>query len=77
MNGSLNIQQDTDSDGTVKVWRADAGDDTMTFAGAATTGGIVGGYIQCLDYKAGFWSCQAFTQSGGGAEVTPFSATVS
>lgn len=77
MNGSLNIQQDTDTDGSVKVWRADAGDDTMTFAGAATTGGIVGGYIQCIDYKAGFWSCQAFTQSGGGAEATPFSATVS
>ncbi len=77
MNGSLNIQQDTDSDGAVKVWRADAGDDTMTFAGAATTGGIVGGYIQCLDYKAGFWSCQAFTQSGGGSEATPFSAGVS
>lgn len=77
MDGSLNIQQDTDGDGTVKVWRADAGDDTMTFAGAATTGGIVGGYIQCLDYKAGFWSCQAFTQSGGGSEATPFSAGVS
>lgn len=77
MDGSLNIQQDTDSDGTVKVWRADAGDDTMTFAGAATTGGIVGGYIRCTDYKSGFWSCQAFTQSGGGSEATPFSATVS
>jgi hypothetical protein len=77
MDGSLNIQQDTDADGTTKVWRADAGDDTMTFAGAATTGGIVGGYIECRDYKAGFWSCTAFTQSGGGAEATPFSATVS
>ena len=77
MNGSLNIQQDTDTDGNVEVWRADVGDDTMTFAGAATTGGIVGGYIQCLDYKAGFWSCQAFTQSGGGSEATPFSAGVS
>lgn len=78
MDGSINIQQDTDADGTgMKVWRADAGDDTMTFAGAAGTGGIVGGYIRCTDYKSGFWSCQAFTQSGGGAEVTPFSATVS
>lgn len=77
MNGSINVQQDTDVDGTVAVWRADVGDDTMTFAGAATTGGIVGGYIQCTDYKAGFWSCQAFTQSGGGSEATPFSATVS
>lgn len=76
MNGSLCIQQDTDADGDVKVWRADAGDDTMTFAGAATTGGIIGGLIRCIDYKAGFWSCQAFTQSGGGAEATPFSATV-
>ena len=77
MNGSINVQQDTDTDGNVKVWRADAGDDTMSFAGAATSGGIVGGYIQCVDYAAGFWSCQAFTQSGGGAEATPFSATVS
>lgn len=76
MDGSLNIQQDTDADGTLKVWRADAGDDTMTFAGAAGTGGIIGGYIECVDYKAGFWSCRAYTQSGGGAEATPFSATV-
>ena len=76
MDGSVNLQQDTDADGTLKMWRADAGDDTMTFAGAAGTGGIVGGHITCTDYKAGFWSCQAFTQSGGGAEVTPFSATV-
>ena len=77
MDGSLNIQQDTDSDGTSKVWRADADDDSMAFAGAATSGGIVGGYIRCADYKTGFWSCQAFTQSGGGAEATPFDATVS
>lgn len=77
MDGSINLQQDTDVDGTLKMWRADAGDDTMTFAGAAGTGGIVGGTIICRDYKAGFWACQAFTQSGGGAEATPFSATVS
>ena len=76
MDGSLNIQQDTETDGNVKVWRADAGDDTMTFAGAATTGGILGGYIQCIDYKSGYWSCQAFTQAGGGSEATPFSAAV-
>jgi hypothetical protein len=76
MDGSVNIQQDTDADGDSKVWRADVGDDTMTFAGAATTGGIKGGYIECVDYAAGFWSCRAYTQSGGGAEATPFSATV-
>lgn len=78
MDGSINVQQDTDADGTgMKVWRADAGDDTISFAGAAGSGGIVGGYITCTDYKTGFWSCQAWTQSGGGAEATPFSATVS
>ena len=77
MDGSLNIQQDTDSDGTLKCWMAEVGDDTMTFAGAATTGGIVGGYITCTDYKSGFWSCQAWTISGGGSEATPFSAGVS
>ena len=77
MNGSICVQQDTDADGTAQTWRADVGDDTMTFAGAAGTGGIVGGYIECVDYKSGFWSCRAYIQSGGGAEVTPFSATVS
>lgn len=77
MNGSLNIQQDTDVDGTLKVWRADASDDTITLAGAATTGGIVGGRIECVDYASGFWSCTVWTQSGGGSEATPFSATVS
>ena len=77
MDGSLMIQQDTDVDGTNKIWRADAADDTITMAGAATTGGIIGGKITCTDYKSGFWSCQGFTQSGGGSEATPFSATVS
>lgn len=77
MDGSICVQQDTDADGTSKVYRADAGDDTMNFAGAAGTGGIVGGYIECVDYASGFWSCRAFIQSGGGAEVTPFDATVS
>jgi hypothetical protein len=77
MDGSIALQVDTDSDGTIKGYFAAAGDDTMTFAGAAGTGGIVGGYIQCTDYASGKWSCQAFTQSGGGSEVTPFSASVS
>lgn len=77
MNGSLNIQADDDADGTLKCWMAEVDDDTMTFAGAATTGGIVGGRITCIDYAAGFWSCTAFTISSGGSEATPFSATVS
>jgi len=77
MNGSLNIQADDDADGTLKCWMAEVDDDTMTFAGAATTGGIVGGRITCIDYAIGFWSCTAFTISSGGSEATPFSATVS
>lgn len=76
MDGSLNIQQDTDSDGTLKCWMAEVGDDTMSFAGAATSGGIVGNRIECIDYAAGFWSCTAWTISGGGAEATCFTATV-
>lgn len=77
MDGSLNLQADDDVDGTSKTWMAEVGDDTMTFAGAATTGGIVGGMIECWDYKAGFWACIARTISSGGSEATPFSATVS
>ena len=77
MDGSLNVQADTDADGTLACWMAEVGDDTMTFAGAATTGGIVGGRITCIDYAAGFWSCTAFTISGGGSEATPFRAGVS
>jgi len=75
-DGGLCFQQDTDADGTVKCYRADVGDDTMTFAGAATTGGIKGGQIDIVDYKSGFFSVRAYTQSGGGSEVTPFSAAV-
>jgi hypothetical protein len=75
-DGSINLQQDTDTDGTVKGWRADVADDTLTFAGAATSGGIKGGYIEVWDYKAGFFTVMAYTQSGGGSEATPFSASV-
>ena len=55
---------------------AEVGDDTITLAGAETTGGIVGGHITCTDYLSGFWSCQVWTISSGGSEVTPFSAGV-
>lgn len=76
MDGSINIQQDYGTDGNVKVWLAETGDDTMTFAGAATTGGIAGNRIECIDYAVGFWSCVAFTLSDGGSEASPFSAAV-
>lgn len=77
MAGSVALQQDVDSAGTLKMWQAAATDDTITLAGAATTGGIKGGRIELVDYAAGFWSAQVFISSGGGAEATPFSATVS
>ncbi len=76
MVGSMNIQADADAAGTSVVHLAGATADTMTFAGAATTGGAKGGYIECIDYLSGFWSVRAFTQSSGGSEATPFSATV-
>ena len=76
MDGSLYLQADDDADGTLKLWMAEVGDDTMSFAGAATSGGIVGGYIECLDYAAGFWSCFARSISSGGSEATCFTATV-
>lgn len=77
MGGSVALQQDVDSAGTLKMWQAAASDDTITLAGAAGTGGIKGGRIELVDYAAGFWSAQVFISSGGGAEATPFSATVS
>ncbi len=77
MDGSVCLQQDTDSAGSLKMWLAAAGDDTITLAGAATTGGKVGATIILRDYATGFWAAQVFSSSGGGAEATPFSATVS
>lgn len=77
MVGSVALQQDTDAAGTLKMWLAGATDDTISLAGAATTGGTKGARIELVDYAAGFWSAQVFIASSGGAEATPFSATVS
>lgn len=77
MNGSVAFQQDVDAAGTLKMWQAAVNDDTITMAGAATTGGIKGGRIRIVDYLAGFWSAQVYISSGGGSEASPFSATVS
>lgn len=77
MQGSVALQQDTDAAGTLKMWLAGATDDTISLAGAATSGGIKGGRVELVDYAAGFWSAQVFIASGGGSEATPFSATVS
>lgn len=77
MNGSMILQQDTDAAGTLKLWAAATSDDTVSLAGAATTGGIKGNRIVCTDYASGFWNVTGWTQSSGGSEATPFSATVS
>jgi len=77
MDGSLNIQADTDADGTLACWMAEVGDDTITLAGAATTGGIVGTKIEIIDYAAGYFHAIVYSISGGASEATPFSATVS
>ncbi len=77
MAGSVAYQQDTDSAGSMRMWLAGATDDTITLAGVATTGGIAGAYIECIDYISGGWSCRVHSSSGGGSEATPFSATVS
>ena len=77
MVGSVALQQDVDAAGTLKMWLAGANDDTISLAGAATTGGTKGARIELVDYATGFWSAQVFIASGGGSEATPFSATVS
>lgn len=76
MSGGFALQQDTDGAGTLKFWKAAATDDTLTFAGVATTGGIIGTQVECVDYAAGFWAVRVWSSSGGGSEATPFSATV-
>ena len=76
-SGGVYLQQDTDSAGTLKMWLAAATDDTASFAGAATSGGLVGTRIICRDYKSGFWAVTVYGASGGGSEATCFSATVS
>lgn len=76
MNGSLCLQQDIDSAGALKLWKAADNDDTISFAGAATTGGGVGTRVELIDYKSGFWHAFIMSFSGGGSEATPFSASV-
>ena len=75
-DGSQALGRDTDAEGaTGYTWGAETGDDTLTMSGTAT-GGKVGDRIEVIDYKAGFFSIVAHLNQSGGAEATPFSATV-
>ena len=75
-DGSQAIGRDADGEGaTGYTWGAETADDTLTMDGAAT-GGKVGDRIEVIDYKAGFFSVIAHLNQSGGAEATPFSATV-
>ena len=75
-NGSTAYGVDDDAEGaTGYQWMAEVADDTLTMNGTAT-GGLAGNMIEVLDYKAGFFRVTAFLIQSGGAEATPFSATV-
>ena len=66
---------DTDVDGTAKSFSADAGDDTVTLNGVAT-GGIAGDWIRFTDVASAKWLVEGWLSFSGGAEATPFSATL-
>lgn len=74
MDGSVFLMQDNDVDGDVKLWKADAGDDTITMGGT-TTGGFKGTIITCTDVAANLWSVEAIG-IGSGSLATVWSAAV-
>lgn len=51
-------------------------DDTITF-NATTTGGIAGGWVECVDIVAGKWYVTGLVASSGTAASAQFSATIS
>jgi hypothetical protein len=74
MDGGLVVMQDFDVDGTLSMFRADAGDDTITLS-PTTTGGLKGGTIEIQDVANNLFSVSANVQ-GSGVLATPFSAAV-
>lgn len=74
MDGSVFLMQDNDVDGDVKLWKADAGDDTITMNGT-TSGGFKGTIITCTDVASNLWSVEA-RGIGSGALATVWSAAV-
>ena len=73
-DGSTFTMQDNDVDGTLSMWKADAGDDTITMNGT-TTGGFKGTKIEVIDGETGFFTIHAWG-IGSGTLATPFSAAV-
>lgn len=65
----------TDGGTGVHGYETAADTDTITLNGT-TTGGVRGDRVVLRDVAAGFWQVEIFGSSTG-AEVTPFSATVS
>lgn len=74
MDGSVFLMQDNDVDGDVKLWKADAGDDTITMGGT-TTGGFKGTIVTCTDVASNLWSVEAIG-IGSGSLATVWSAAV-
>jgi hypothetical protein len=70
------LAQDTDVDGTLKMWSADSGDDTITGNGTAT-GGVQGDQWILRDIASGVFQVFGQMKQSGGSEATPFSAAVS
>jgi len=58
------------------AWKAETNDDTITGNGTAT-GGKVGDWYEFIDVATGLFLVNGFITQSGGAEATPFSATVS
>lgn len=57
-------------------WNAETNDDTVTMSGTAT-GGKKGDYWEFEDVETGVYRVVGYLTQSGGAEATPFSATVS
>lgn len=76
MTGFIDI---LDLDGTtISSYKGDgAADDTVTM-NRTTTGGFIGDWVECLDYKANLWLVRGkLTCAAGSNPADPFSATVS
>lgn len=73
---AIGADDDTEGAGTAHTWNCETSDDTITMNGTAT-GGKLGDRIEVIDYASGKFHVTAFLTQSGGAEATPFSATVS